>query len=129
MTTGAENQEIGRLGEAIAARYLVKHGYTVILRNFLVQGLGEVDIIAHRDGVLHFVEVKASYTYCLTDELHPVANFDDHKKARVARVMRRYCDEHDVTMPRTVSLAAVYFSRETYEAHVSFEPFVMLDTI
>jgi len=49
--------EIGRAGEDLAADWLVHHGFTVLHRNWR-HGRYEVDCIAGRDDVLHFVEVK-----------------------------------------------------------------------
>lgn len=51
------NQRIGRTGEQVAASYLQKHGYRIVLRNFKAR-YGEIDIICEKDGVLIFVEVK-----------------------------------------------------------------------
>ncbi|NYB75533.1 YraN family protein [Sedimentibacter hydroxybenzoicus DSM 7310] len=43
--------------EKIAERYLLKNQYTIIERNFISK-FGEIDIIAKKDGRLHFIEVK-----------------------------------------------------------------------
>lgn len=47
----------GRAGEDFAAKTLIERGYNIIARNFY-SAFGEVDIIAVRDDVLCFVEVK-----------------------------------------------------------------------
>lgn len=49
--------ETGRLGESLTAYYLEKSGYEIIRRNFRIKG-GEIDIIAVKDGIIAFVEVK-----------------------------------------------------------------------
>ena len=49
--------EIGRWGEACAAEYLRKKRYTVIAVNYHSR-YGEIDIIAKKQKVLAFVEVK-----------------------------------------------------------------------
>jgi putative endonuclease len=49
--------EIGRKGEDLAADWLAHRGFTVLHRNWR-HGRYEVDIIAGRGEVLHFVEVK-----------------------------------------------------------------------
>lgn len=49
--------ETGRLGEELTAYYLAKSGYAILHRNFRVKG-GEIDIIAAKDGIIAFVEVK-----------------------------------------------------------------------
>ena len=48
----------GNFGEDCAAQFLEAAGYTIVARNFRIRS-AEIDIIAQRDGVLAFVEVKA----------------------------------------------------------------------
>ena len=50
-------RDVGRAGEEIAAKYLEKQGAAIIARNFTVRG-GEIDLIAEKDDIVHFVEVK-----------------------------------------------------------------------
>jgi putative endonuclease len=52
------NLRIGALGEELACRFLVRHGYSIVERNFR-QKCGEIDIIAQKEGILHFIEVKS----------------------------------------------------------------------
>jgi putative endonuclease len=49
--------DIGRRGERLAAGKLEADGYRVVERNFRTRE-GELDIIAQRDGMLVFCEVK-----------------------------------------------------------------------
>ncbi|HNV97214.1 MAG TPA: YraN family protein [bacterium] len=51
------NQKIGRLGEEIAVKYLQKRGYSIIDRNVYFR-CGEIDIIAEKNDILYFIEVK-----------------------------------------------------------------------
>ena len=51
------NKIKGKKGERRAARYLKRHGYKIICRNFKCP-FGEVDIIARKGEVLAFTEVK-----------------------------------------------------------------------
>ena len=51
------NQEFGQYGEDLAARFCRQNQLKIIKRNFRCHG-GEIDIIARRDDVLHFIEVK-----------------------------------------------------------------------
>lgn len=48
---------MGRAAEDEVAKYLVSKGYKIIERNWKNRW-GEIDIIAARDGCVHFVEVK-----------------------------------------------------------------------
>ena len=47
----------GKAGEALAAAFLEQNGYQIIARNFYCRG-GELDIVAVKDTVLVFAEVR-----------------------------------------------------------------------
>jgi len=62
----AEHNDLGQLGEDLAAEWLVKNGYKILHRNWKI-GNDEIDIIAtkcrendrfNRGPFLHFIEVK-----------------------------------------------------------------------
>ncbi len=48
---------MGRLGEQLAAKYLIDNGYLILDQNYRTK-LGELDIIANKDHVIIFIEVK-----------------------------------------------------------------------
>ena len=48
----------GKRGEDFAVIFLEKRNYTILKRNFHFGRNGEIDIIAEKDGVIVFVEVK-----------------------------------------------------------------------
>lgn len=58
----SKKQKLGSQGEAIACEYLIKKQYKILAQNWHSR-LGEVDIIAQRNGNLVFVEVKTRQTY------------------------------------------------------------------
>ena len=66
-----DRQELGRFGENAVAYYLEKKGYRRLKRNYLVKG-GELDIIAEKDGVVAFVEVKTRTPEPLVNGLEAV---------------------------------------------------------
>lgn len=49
--------QTGRYGESLAVAYFIGIGYEILHRNWRHKRL-EVDIIAVKDAVLHFIEVK-----------------------------------------------------------------------
>lgn len=52
----------GNLAEESACRFLYDNGFEIVEQNFYSR-FGEIDIIAIKDGVLHFVEVKSALDY------------------------------------------------------------------
>jgi putative endonuclease len=56
----AAHNEFGKAGEQMAAEWLEQHGFHLISRNWKFARY-EVDIIASRDEILHFIEVKSRH--------------------------------------------------------------------
>ena len=56
----AAHNEFGKAGEEMAAEWLEQRGFQLISRNWK-SARYEVDIIACRQGVLHFIEVKSRH--------------------------------------------------------------------
>ncbi|MHC1703623.1 MAG: YraN family protein [Tenuifilaceae bacterium] len=57
----AHPKELGKLGEAIAAEYLVKNGYRILHKNWHF-GHKEIDIVASINKMLVIVEVKTRFS-------------------------------------------------------------------
>ena len=55
-------RKVGARAEEVACWFLAERGYKIIKRNWQIRG-GELDIIAEKEGVLVFVEVKARYSH------------------------------------------------------------------
>lgn len=51
------NYETGKLGEDIARKFLLSKNYTIITSNFKTK-FGEIDLVASKNHILIFVEVK-----------------------------------------------------------------------
>ncbi len=49
---------LGTRGEKLAARYLRRHGFKILYRNFRGRRGGEIDLVCRERDVLVFVEVK-----------------------------------------------------------------------
>ena len=50
-------RKIGNFGENYVCGFLKRHGYKIVKKNFTIKG-GEIDIIAMKNDVIAFVEVK-----------------------------------------------------------------------
>ena len=57
----ADHNELGKEAENLAAEYLLKNEYKILVRNFRFKK-NEVDIIAEKDNLIVVVEVKARST-------------------------------------------------------------------
>ncbi len=57
----AHPKELGKLGEAIAAEYLIKNGYRILHKNWHF-GHKEIDIVASINKMLVIVEVKTRFS-------------------------------------------------------------------
>ncbi len=53
----AEHNDLGKLGEELAAEYLQKNGYVILETNWVFQK-AEIDILAQKGNILAVVEVK-----------------------------------------------------------------------
>jgi putative endonuclease len=62
----SENKELGRKGEELTCAYLQKKGFEILQRNF-IHDRAEVDIVAEKEGMIVFVEVKTRMSAYLTD--------------------------------------------------------------
>ena len=56
-------KKIGEIGEKIAEDFLKRKGYKILARNYFVRQVfgpktGEIDIVAEKDDIISFVEVK-----------------------------------------------------------------------
>ncbi len=83
-------QRIGDEGEELAAGQLERQGWRVISRNFRCR-CGELDIVAVRDGVIAFVEVR---TRRRTDYGLPCETVTIEKQHRLKRSAQIYLKLH-----------------------------------
>ena len=81
---------LGERAEQEAARYLKKQGYTVLERNFRTP-LGEIDLVAFKDGVVAFAEVRARTEPVGLDELSTVTST---KQRRLIRAGHQYVAQY-----------------------------------
>ena len=85
-------QKIGEIGENIAEKFLVKHGFSILDRNY-TKKWGEIDIVAEKGNRLYFIEVKSVSRIPLDteiDEYHPEDNMHSWKMKRLARTIQTY---------------------------------------
>lgn len=57
----ASHNDLGKKAEDLAAKFLIKSGYKILVRNFRYQK-AEIDIIAEKENLIIITEVKARST-------------------------------------------------------------------
>lgn len=77
---------LGRRGEQLAAAALLRHGFTIVARNWRCQA-GEADLIARRDNEWYFFEVR---TRRGLEHGLPEESLKARKQARMEAVARHY---------------------------------------
>ena len=88
-----DNKKSGSEGEDIAAGLLEKKGYHIVKRNFRF-GKGEIDIIARKDGLLIFIEVKTRKNLEFGEPEYAVTK---SKQKQIIRIARAYLYENNIT--------------------------------
>lgn len=80
---------LGRLGEDLAADYLIEQGYKILARNWRCRH-GEIDLVAMDGNTMVFIEVKTRRTVRLGQ---PEEAVDIRKQKRLRILARRYIHE------------------------------------
>lgn len=90
-----DKQRVGAVGEDIACRFLMKRGFSIMDRNYLKKW-GEIDVIARKGKMVHFVEVKTVSCEKDGDVMNPFENIHTHKIERLHRTMQSYLLENNI---------------------------------
>lgn len=96
----SKSQKIGELGEDIACKFLMKHDFSILERNY-TKKWGEIDIIAQKGEKRYFIEVKStsvsSFDYVMNDAnegeyktKRPEENMHPWKMKRLRRIVETY---------------------------------------
>jgi len=118
-------KKVGNTGENIAAAFLVSKGYRVLARNYSKKW-GELDVVAQRGSVTHFVEVKTisrenknTVSRESSTPYRPEENMHRKKVERLHRAIQSYIGEYGVTGEWQLDLVAVTIFVKDKEAHCS----------
>ena len=112
-----ENWRIGQIGESIATKFLESKGFSVVDRNVRYT-FGEVDIVAKRAQIVHFVEVKSIREANVSRETstgggyRPEELVHPAKLAKIARVANVYMDRFSANTEYQIDVIAVFIDEE-----------------
>ena len=128
----SNSQKTGELGEDVACKFLMKHGFSVLERNY-TKKWGEIDIVAEKANKIHFIEVKSvsretlnTFTpksYNDSDERYehrPEDNMHPWKLKRLSRTIQTYLLSKNVSEEKEwqVDLLVVYICQKENKAKV-----------
>ena len=129
----SDTQKTGEIGENVAVKFLVKHGFAILDRNY-TKKWGEIDIIAEKDSKLHFVEVKSVVREDLgdvsqetLDQYRPEDNMHPWKLKRLSRAIQTYILSKKLDEKEwQVDLLAVFLSLKDKKARVKMVEDIIL---
>ena len=95
-------KQFGNDAEELAVRFLQEAGYVIVERNYYARKLGEIDIIAHREGVWHFVEVKSANA-----DFDPIYNLTPSKLRKVINSVHYFLKERGLDVSFSIDALIV----------------------
>ncbi len=117
----SKKRKVGDVGEGVVCRYLEGHEFTVLEQNYW-KPWGEIDIVAEKDEVLHFVEVKSVSREMSSGfgSVRPEENMHGNKVKRLNRAIQTYLLERKVgeRVAWQIDLACAYLDFSTRRAKV-----------
>lgn len=102
-------KQTGDAGEDYCVRYLKKHGYKILCRNYR-KPYGEIDIVAGKRGVTAFVEVKTRRAGSLGQ---PCEAVDFRKQQRIIRAAQAYLAENGTHGQYRFDVCEVIIDKDT----------------
>ncbi|MFC5194446.1 YraN family protein [Bizionia hallyeonensis] len=105
----AHHNELGELGEQLAAEYLQAKGYVILARNYRFQK-AEIDIIAKHNNQMICVEVKARNSDFFGD---PQEFVTPGKVKLLVKAMDAYVTENDIDLDSRFDIIAVLKNKTT----------------
>lgn len=94
----------GVWGEIFAARYLRDNGYDIISSNYVCR-FGELDIVAVKDKIMCFVEVK---TRNISTKFRPMEAVDEGKQKRLEMAAKSFLAAAKISTESRFDVCEVY---------------------
>ena len=105
----AAHNDLGYKGEEMAAEFLQQKGYCILDRNWANKGRKELDIVAIKDDVVVFVEVKTRKLGSVTT---PISAVDDRKQRRICLAADSYLKSHHITLQYRFDIIGIVYNGE-----------------
>jgi len=129
-----DSKSLGKLGEDLAVKYLEGKGYEILERNFQMKVSNflksEIDIIAKKENIVHFVEVKTlrqglplrSARSVQGEPFNPEEKVDFEKKKKIIRAAETWLSKNKIPLDSQwqIDIIAIVIEEEFKKAKVSF---------
>lgn len=96
--------KVGVWGEVYAARYLRDNKFKIISANYVCR-FGELDLVAVKDGILCFIEVKTRNESTLT---RPMEAVDEDKRERLKMTSKSFLNYSRLSGEMRFDVVEVY---------------------
>lgn len=107
-----EKRRLGTFGEKRAVRYLRRHGYRILKRNY-VADMNEIDIIASNKDTVAFVEVKTRTVGTENpNEPRPASSVNAKKQRGIIRAARIYTAYYPSDRKKRFDIIEVYVNQK-----------------
>ena len=114
-------KKIGNLGEEISAIFLKNKGFKIVERNWEKPKIGEIDIIAEKENIIYFIEVKT--TAISNPNYSPLEHLDNRKLKKFQRIINHYLIEKNlIDSEYKISAILCYLDDKTKKAKINFIP-------
>lgn len=107
----AQHNELGKLGEEVAIKYLQEKGYTIVEHNWFYDKY-EIDIIARNGEWIVFVEVKTRTSYQWGNPEDAVSK---GKIKRIVEAADFYLNKNDINLPARFDIMSVIWNGKTFK--------------
>lgn len=104
----------GDKSENLATRFLEQEGFVILERNYFARKLGEIDIIALRDDVLHFIEVKSGKA-----DFDPIYNITPTKLRKVINSSQYYMKTKKLELAFSIDALIVRYDEVEFIENVT----------
>lgn len=107
----AQHNDLGKLGEKVAARYLIMQGYNVLAVDWRC-GHKDLDLVVTKEGTTVFVEVKTRTTDFFGT---PEEAVDNEKIHNLMAAAQAYMVRNDVIGPVRFDVIAIVGKEEPFQ--------------
>ncbi len=106
----------GKKSEDLAIDFLIDNQFKIIDRNFYASKFGEIDIIAFKNNILHFIEVKSSKR----DSFEPIYNINYKKLQKIIKSIKYYLNYKKLNYPYVIDAIIIKNNKIEFIENITF---------